>query len=40
MGLDLRSLIGKLDETTRRTFGRVVRFELRFWDAVHQGERW
>ncbi|HEX2849121.1 MAG TPA: hypothetical protein VHN98_01150 [Acidimicrobiales bacterium] len=24
----------------RRAFGRVVRFELRFWDAVHAGERW
>lgn len=24
----------------RRAFRRVVRFELRFWDAVHAGERW
>ena len=24
----------------RRTFGRVVRFEIRFWDAVHQGDSW
>lgn len=24
----------------RRAFRRVVRFELRFWDAVHVGERW
>ena len=23
-----------------RAFGRVVRFELRFWDAVYGGERW
>lgn len=23
-----------------RAFGRVVRFELRFWDAVYAGERW
>lgn len=24
----------------RTAFGRVVRFELRFWDAVHAGETW
>lgn len=24
----------------RRAFGRVVRFEVRFWDAVHAGEGW
>ena len=30
----------RLDDAVLRTFGRVVRFELRFWDAVHAGERW
>ena len=29
-----------LDDAALRTFRRVVRFELRFWDAVHAGERW
>jgi len=28
------------DPTIHRAFTRVVRFELRFWDAVHAGERW
>ena len=27
-------------EPMRRAFGRVVRFEARFWDAVHAGETW
>lgn len=26
--------------SARRAFRRVVRFELRFWDAVHAGESW
>lgn len=29
-----------LDVSARRAFRRVVRFELRFWDAVHAGESW
>lgn len=40
-------LAGLLDRTVpaptrevERTFERVVRFELAFWDAVHHGEQW
>lgn len=29
-----------LSGPARHAFRRVVRFELRFWDAVHAGERW
>ena len=35
--------VGALVDRTGRddlAFDRVVRFELRFWDAVHRGERW
>lgn len=28
------------DERLHRTFTTVARFELRFWDAVHDGESW
>lgn len=28
------------DEELARLFARVVRFELRFWDAVHEAETW
>ena len=28
------------DESATRAFGRVVRFELRFWDGVSSGDRW
>lgn len=28
------------DPSVQRAFHRVVRFELRFWDAVHAGESW
>jgi thiaminase len=31
---------GPIDPRAVRAFERVVRFELRFWDAVHAGERW
>lgn len=30
----------RVDATAQRAFRRVVRFELRFWDAVHAGEAW
>lgn len=29
-----------LSDGLRRTFRRVARFELRFWDAVYAGEQW
>jgi hypothetical protein len=42
------SIAGLLDEVTadgptaamRASFDRVVRFELRFWTAVHAGDTW
>lgn len=30
----------RVDAPAQRAFRRVVRFELRFWDAVHAGEAW
>lgn len=36
----LDSLPGDGSEPARKAFRQVVRFELRFWDAVHAGERW
>lgn len=35
-----RALPDGPDPGARTAFGRVVRFELRFWDAVHAGETW
>lgn len=35
-----RARPGGPDPRSRVAFGRVVRFELRFWDAVHAGEVW
>ena len=39
---DLARLVDQLapDPAVDRALDRVVRFELRFWDAVHQGETW
>lgn len=42
---DLAALLDRVtagvpDETCHRGFTRVIRFELRFWDAVHAGEAW
>jgi thiaminase/transcriptional activator TenA len=39
---DLAGLVATLPPSpeTDRAFDRVVRFELRFWDAVHRGEEW
>lgn len=39
---DLGALVDRLDPTpvVALAFDRVVRFELRFWDAVHRGETW
>lgn len=31
---------GAPDGACQRAFSRVVRLELRFWDAVHEGESW
>lgn len=31
---------GRPSAAMQQAFARVVRFELRFWDAVHDGERW
>jgi formylaminopyrimidine deformylase / aminopyrimidine aminohydrolase len=39
-GLDRLAGDGPLEPAVMRAFSRVVRFELRFWDAVHAGERW
>lgn len=36
---DIEGLLDHV-ETDRAAFERVVRFELRFWDAVHRGEQW
>jgi thiaminase len=38
--LDRLAEPGRLDAGASNAFTRVVRFELRFWDAVHAGERW
>ena len=39
---DLGRLVAALppDPAVDRALDRVVRFELRFWDAVHEGETW
>lgn len=39
---DLAALVDRLapDPAVDRALERVVRFELRFWDAVHRGEAW
>lgn len=42
---DIAALLDRVTAETpasdlRRVFQRVVRFELRFWDAVHVGETW
>jgi len=39
---DVASLLGsgQPSDAQRRAFARVVRFELRFWDAVASGEAW
>ncbi len=39
---DLAALVDRLapDPAVDRALERVVRFELRFWDAVHRGEEW
>ena len=39
-GLLERATLGAPDAACHRAFTRVVRFELRFWDAVHAGEAW
>lgn len=41
IGVTLDRLAGdEAGADARRAFRRVVRFELRFWDAVHDGESW
>ena len=39
---DVARLVASLpsDPAIERALERVVRFELRFWDAVHEGETW
>ncbi|HWB71996.1 MAG TPA: hypothetical protein VG452_07245, partial [Egibacteraceae bacterium] len=35
-----RLVASPLQPSVAGAFSRVVRFELRFWDAVHAGETW
>jgi thiaminase/transcriptional activator TenA len=37
---DVAALVDELPSADHTTFERVVRFEIRFWDAVLAGERW